>query len=100
MKAARAFWTSPWAAIRLSNEGVSTVPGQMALQRMPLPTKSIATDLVKPTIAALVAMYAKRFGTPLKPAIDEMLMIEAPPASSIFGRNARIVRYIDVTLRP
>jgi hypothetical protein len=36
-------------------EGVSTVPGQIALQRMPWPTKSAETDFVRPITAALVA---------------------------------------------
>jgi len=32
--------------------------------------------------------------------VDDMLMIEAPvPYSTILGRNARIVRYIERTLR-
>ena len=41
--------------MRSSSEGVSMVPGQMQLQRMPLPMKSMATALVRPTTAALVA---------------------------------------------
>jgi hypothetical protein len=32
-------------------------------------------------------------------APDDMLMIEPPPASTIFGRKARIIRNIDRTLR-
>src|SRR5450830_1324369 len=43
-----------WAWMRCCSEGDMTVPGQMALQRMPCPTKSAATDLVSPTTAALV----------------------------------------------
>src|SRR5688572_31922979 len=39
----------------LTSEGVSTVPGQIALQRMPLPTKSIATALVSPITPVFVA---------------------------------------------
>jgi len=41
--------------MRSPSDGVSTVPGAIALQRMPLPTKSAATDLVSPTTAALLA---------------------------------------------
>src|SRR5678816_3573209 len=79
----------------------STVPGQMALQRMPCATKSAATDLVRPMTAALVAPYAQRSGTPvMEPATDDMLMIEPARAASIAGRNARIMWYIDVTFRP
>ena len=45
---------SPCAAIRSSSDGVWIVPGQIALQRMPLVTKSAATDLVSPITAALL----------------------------------------------
>ena len=45
----------PAAAARSSIEGVSMVPGQMQLQRMPLPTKSAATARVSAATAALVA---------------------------------------------
>ncbi len=41
--------------MRSSSDGVWMVPGQMQLQRTPLPMKSIATALVRPTTAALVA---------------------------------------------
>ena len=40
--------------IRSSSDGVCTVPGQIALQRIPCPTKSAATDFVSPMTAALV----------------------------------------------
>ena len=42
------------AAMRSRRLGDSTVPGQMALQRMPLVMKSAATALVRPITAALV----------------------------------------------
>jgi hypothetical protein len=36
----------------------------------------------------------------IEDTVDDMLMIEAPvPRSTILGRNARIVRYIERTLR-
>ncbi len=54
MKALRASSTSPRAAMRCSSDGVSTVPGQMALQRMPWVTKSTATALESPISPALV----------------------------------------------
>src|SRR4051794_32153917 len=91
--------------MRSSKDGVAIVPGQIALQRMPWAIKSAATDLVSPITAALVALYTARFGTPFtEEAVDAMLTIEAPPppcaaCSSIFGRNARIIRYIERTLR-
>jgi hypothetical protein len=56
MKPARAAASSPVARMRSVSEGVSTVPGQMALQRTPWPTKSAATDFVRPITAALVRL--------------------------------------------
>jgi hypothetical protein len=41
--------------MRSRSDGDSTVPGQIALQRMPRVTKSAAIDLVRPITAALVA---------------------------------------------
>ena len=35
----------------------------------------------------------------IEEATEDMLMIDPPPASSMAGRKARIVRYIDLTLR-
>ena len=43
------------ARIRASSDGLSTVPGQIALQRMPWVMKSAATDLVRPITAAFDA---------------------------------------------
>src|SRR5271154_1029828 len=60
MKAARAATGSAMAAMRPSSDGDCTVPGQMALQRIPWVTKSCATDLVRPITAALLAPYAQR----------------------------------------
>jgi hypothetical protein len=54
MNARRAASGSSEAAIRSAREGVSMVPGQIALQRMPRPTKSAAIDLVSPITAALL----------------------------------------------
>jgi hypothetical protein len=54
MKAARAATGSSKASMRPCSEGESTVAGQIALQRMPRPTKSLATDFVSPITAALV----------------------------------------------
>src|SRR5689334_6457799 len=100
MKARRAASRSPVAAIRPASDGESTVPGQIALQRMPLPTKSAATDFVKPITAALLAPYTQRLGMPLMlDAIDATLTIDPPPRSSIRGSTERIVRYIEATFR-
>ena len=55
-KSLRACAGSSNAASRPCRDGVSTVPGQMALQRTPLPTKSLAIARVNPATAALVAL--------------------------------------------
>ena len=47
--------STPCIAMRSSSDGVATVPGQIALQRMPWVMKSAATALVSPITAALVA---------------------------------------------
>lgn len=53
MNISRALPPSAW--MRPASEGVSMVPGQMQLQRIPLVMKSIATALVSATTAPLVA---------------------------------------------
>jgi hypothetical protein len=40
--------------MRSASDGLSTVPGQIALQRIPSPTKSAAIALVRPKTPALV----------------------------------------------
>src|SRR5271156_485027 len=86
--------------MRPSSDGDCTVPGQIALQRIPWRTKSIAIALVKPTTAALELVYTKRLGTPRTlDAIEDMLTMLPRPARSMPGRKARQVRYIDRTLR-
>jgi hypothetical protein len=96
MKSARAFAASPWAAIRASSEGVWTVPGQTALQRIPFPTKSAATDFVSPTTAAFVVPYTQRFGAPFTLDTTEAMFTMLPfPRSSMPGSTARIVRIIE-----
>ena len=49
--------SAPCAAARPSIDGVSMVPGQIQLQRMPLVMKSAATARVRAATAALVAPY-------------------------------------------
>ena len=49
-------------AARSSIEGVSMVPGQMQLQRMPLVMKSTATARVSAATAALVARRRSGWG--------------------------------------
>ena len=87
-------------ATRASYDGLRTVPGQIQLQRIPFEMKSRATDLVRPTTAALVTPYVKRLGAAIfEPSADDMLIIDPPPRSTIPGSAARIVRYIEVTFR-
>src|SRR5690242_9437179 len=98
--------TGSWNALmRSPSDGVSTVPGPIALQRMPFVTKSAAIDFVRPMTAAFDAPYTKRFGRPLTlEAIELMLMIDdarpvCPYLASIFGSVARMVTYIARTFR-
>jgi hypothetical protein len=65
MNILRASTGSSYALMRSPSDGVSTVPGAIALQRMPFCTKSAATAFVSPTTAALLAPYTKRLGSPL-----------------------------------
>ena len=68
------------ASIRSVSEGDSTVPGQIALQRMPRVTKSAAIDLVSPITAAFEVAYTKRLGAAFTLlAMDAMLTMEPPP---------------------
>ena len=87
--------------MRRCSDGVSTVPGQIALQRMPCVTKSAATALVRPITAALLTRH-KRSGSGMPLTLDAteaMLMIEPPPAAIIFGSAARIAQNCARTLR-
>ena len=70
--------TSPSVpATRPRKLGVSTVPGKIALQRIPFVIKSAAIDFVRPMTAALEVEYAHRKGTPFRDEATElMLMIE------------------------
>ena len=57
-------------------------------------------DLVMPITAAFVTPYTKRLGTPVTlEATLDMLMMLPWPTLSMAGRKARVMRYIDVTLR-
>src|SRR5579862_3737401 len=96
----RTFSTSPCAAIRCSSEGDCTVPGQIALHRMPVRIKSAAIAFVSPTTAAFVVAYTNLFGAALMlDAADDMFMMLPFPAFSIPGKKAPQVRYIDLTFR-
>ena len=79
---------------RLSIDGVSMVPGQMQLQRMPLVMKSTATARQRCDGGfggSVDVAIGRGFNTP---AADEMFTIDHGriPAP---GKNARMVRCID-----
>src|SRR5581483_1775099 len=96
MNSERVFSKFPCARIRCCREGESIVPGQIALQRTPERTKSIAMLFVSPMTPALVVAYTKRFGAPLTLDAPEDILIMLPcPAASMSGRTARQVKYID-----
>ena len=106
MNILRASTGSANALMRSASDGVSTVPGAIALQRMPFCTKSAATALVRPITAAFDRAVDEAVGQPLdRAAIDAMLMMldARPPSartsSSIFGSAARIATYIARTFR-
>ena len=61
-------------------DGVSTVPGQIALHLIPSLTYSTATDLVKPITPALVVPYINRLGAPIiDETTEDILIIDPPP---------------------
>ena len=98
-KSACALAESPAEPIRCSSEGDWTVPGQIALQRIPCRMKSMAIDFVSPIAAAFVDAYANRFGAALMLEAAEATLIIFPfPAFSIPGNTARQVRNMDLTL--
>src|SRR5258705_7827336 len=59
----------------------------------------MAVDLVKRRTAPLVAVYAAvPPGAPTRPAVDEMLMIDPPPACRIGGIAPLLPRKTPLTL--
>src|SRR2546430_13538328 len=63
--------------------GVSIVPGQTALMRIPRGAYSSAALLVSPITPCLVAWYAARRGRPTRPPNEEQLTIAPLPCSRI-----------------
>ena len=59
--------------------GVSIVPGQTALMRMPRAAYSRAALLVMPITPCLVAWYMARPGKPIRPPIEEQLTMAPLP---------------------
>src|SRR3989442_7886363 len=65
---------------------VSIGPGCTELQRMLSLACCIAVALVKSRTAPLVAVYAEEpYGFPTRPAVEEMLTMEPPPARRMAG---------------
>ena len=61
------------------------VPGQMQLIRIPFDAHSPAAARTIAITAPFDAAYAATPGTPTRPAIDAVTMIEPPPARSRWG---------------
>jgi hypothetical protein len=58
----------------------------------------MAAVLVSPRTAHLLATYAPKRGRPCRPAVDEMLTIEPPPARTIDGVTVFMPRNTPCTL--
>src|SRR5437762_9263656 len=65
--------------------GVRISPGCTEFTRMLRGANSTAAALVMPRTANFEAVYASVYGAPTRPATEEMLMIEPPPAFIIDG---------------
>ena len=68
--------------------GVSMVPGQMALMRIPRGAYSRAALLVRPSTPCLEAWYAARPGRPTRPPREEQLTIAPLPWLRIWRARA------------
>src|SRR4051794_1724764 len=71
---------------------VSIWPGCSEFTRTPDAASSLATDFVIPRTAHLLGAYAVRRGDPIRPATEDMLMIEPPPFATIVGAIVRMPR--------
>src|SRR5215470_3979803 len=67
--------------------GVSMTPGWTVLIRTPSPSDahSIATALAKRRTPPLVAQYPAKPADPRRPAVEDVMMMEPPPARRIAG---------------
>src|SRR5256886_17677364 len=78
---------------------VAIGPGGTELQRILSFACWMARDLVKSGTAPLVALYAAVSpGLPTSPAVDEMLMMEPPPACRMAGIAHLVPRNTPLTL--
>src|SRR5689334_449577 len=75
----------------LSAAYATTRPTMIVLQRIPCAPYSTASTRVSEFTPPLAALYAERPGTPKTEPPDEMLTIDPPPASSMWG-----MAYFDV----
>src|SRR5262245_83240 len=78
---------------------VAIGPGCTELQRLLSRACWMAVDLVQSRTALLVAVYAAVSpGLPTRPAVDEILMMEPPPAARIAGLAHFVPRNTPLTL--
>jgi hypothetical protein len=78
--------------------GVEIRPGWSEFTRMPWGASSMAADLVRPRRPHFDATYPWAQGVPRSPSIDEVLMIEPPPAAIIASAAACMPRKAPVRL--
>ena len=78
--------------------GVAMTAGAIELTSTPVVASSLASALVIPITAALLAEYALSPGLPSLPAMLAMFTIRPHPRSTIPGTNARQVLKVPVTL--
>src|SRR5258708_6796975 len=86
------------ASMTRSMRAPSTIPGWMQLTRTWSGPASIARLLVKPTTPHLADEEGDRRGKPRRPADDERLMIEPPPAALMSGIASRVQENIELSL--
>ena len=67
-------------------------PGCTEFTRIPEWPSSIAATFVMPRTANLLAVYARVLGRPMNPLVDEVLMMDPPPAAFIDGTTACMPR--------
>src|SRR5215831_7009087 len=80
------------SGVRTFSISVSIGPGCTEFTRILRGARSIATALVMPLKAHLVALYAIAPGDPRSPATDDILTLEQPPDRSINGATVLMPR--------
>ncbi|SCU54587.1 Uncharacterised protein [Staphylococcus aureus] len=79
--------------VSLSTNGVSIVPGAIALARMPSLPYSIAMDFVKLITAPFAALYPERYKSAACPENEDVLTIE-PPLVIIKGNIIFVIKNV------